>query len=63
MESPDVNPAWTLVVGKHEVVIERIDKQLWKVTIDGRRYATFCTESRARAAARQEAKRLGQPAR
>jgi hypothetical protein len=56
----NVNPTFMIVVGKHQVVIERIDKQLWKVTIDGRRHATYCTESRARAAGRQEAKRLGQ---
>jgi len=53
-----VKAVTTLVIGAHEVVIERIDKLLWRVTIDGRRYATFCSESRARAAGRQEAKRL-----
>jgi len=60
MTEASVTPNWTIVVGRHEIVVERIDKQLWKVLVDGRRHATFCTESRARAAGRQEAKRLEQ---
>jgi len=47
-------------VGSYLIQLERLDKQLWRVTIDGRRYATFCSESRARAAGRAEAMRLRQ---
>ena len=45
-------------VDTHHVEIERLEKQLWRVKIDGHRYATFCSESRARAAGRAEARRL-----
>lgn len=45
-------------VGKHLVSIERIEKLRWRVTVDGRRLATYCSESRARAAGRLEARRL-----
>lgn len=47
-------------VGAYLIQLERLDKQMWRVTIDGRRYATFCSESRARAAGRAEAVRLRQ---
>jgi len=54
-----MSPAPTTVpVGKHLVHIERIEKLRWRVTVDGQRLATFCTESRARAAGRLEARRL-----
>jgi len=54
-----MSPALTSVpVGKHLVSIERIEKLRWRVSVDGRRLATFCTESRARAAGRLEARRL-----
>jgi hypothetical protein len=56
----NVNATAAFLVGNHEVVIERLDKQLWRVKIDGQRYAIFCSESRARAAGREEAKRLRQ---
>jgi hypothetical protein len=45
-------------VGKHLVSIERIEKLRWRVTVDGQRLATYCSESRARAAGRLEARRL-----
>ncbi len=48
----------TVSVGKHTVFIERLEKLRWRVTVDGRRFATFCSESRARAAGRLEARRL-----
>lgn len=50
---------WTTVrVGQHTVLIEKLERQLWRVSVDGRRFATFCTESRARAGGRMEARRL-----
>jgi hypothetical protein len=48
----------TVVVGKHTVSIERLERLRWRVSVDGQRFATFCTESRARAAGRLEARRL-----
>ncbi len=60
IEPVTTNPVVFFQVGAHQIQLERVDKQLWKVTIDGRRYATFCSESRARAAGRAEAKRLKQ---
>ncbi len=54
-----MSPARTTVsVGRHTVSIERLERLRWRVTVDGRRFATFCTESRARAAGRLEARRL-----
>jgi len=54
-----MSPAPTTVpVGRHLVSVERIEKLRWRVTVDGRRLATFCTESRARAAGRLEARRM-----
>lgn len=47
-----------VVVGKHTVSVERLEPQRWRVSVDGRRLATYCTESRARAAGRLEARRL-----
>jgi hypothetical protein len=40
------------------VSVERLEKLRWRVSVDGRRLATFCSESRARAAGRLEARRL-----
>ena len=40
------------------MTIERLEKLRWQVTVDGRRFASFCSESRARAAGRREARRL-----
>jgi len=47
----------TVAIGKHTVVIERLEPLRWRVSVDGRKFATFCSESRARAAGRLEARR------
>ncbi len=52
------HPATTAVaIGKHTVLIERLERLRWRVTVDGQKFATFCSESRARAAGRLEARR------
>lgn len=51
-------PHATFVVRTHTVIIERLEKLRWVVILDGRRFASFCSESRARAAGRREARRL-----
>ena len=48
----------TFAVRTHTVTIERLEKLRWQVSVDGRRFASFCSESRARAAGRREAQRL-----
>ena len=48
----------SVVVGTHTVSIERLERLRWRVSVDGQRLATYCTESRARSAGRQEARRL-----
>ncbi len=48
----------TFAVRSHVVGIERLEKNRWRVTVDGRYFASFCSESRARAAGRSEARRL-----
>lgn len=45
-------------VRSHVVGIERVDRNRYRVSVDGRRLASFCSESRARAAGRLEAARL-----
>lgn len=45
-------------VRDHVMDVERLEPNRWRVSIDGRRLATYCTESRARAAGRLEARRL-----
>jgi hypothetical protein len=45
-------------VRTHVVGIERLDRYLWRVSVDGRRLLTFCSEARARNAGRLEARRL-----
>jgi hypothetical protein len=45
-------------VRSHVIGIERIEKLRWRVTVDGRRLFTFCSEARARDAGRLEARRL-----
>jgi len=45
-------------VRSHVVRIERLEKLRWRVTVDGRRFLTFCSETRARNAARLETRRL-----
>jgi hypothetical protein len=42
----------------HIVGIERLERLRWRVTVDGRRLFTFCSEARARDAGRLEARRL-----
>jgi len=56
------SPGMTVAVGRHTVSIERLEPLRWRVSVDGRRFATFCSESRARAAGRREARRLDYPA-
>jgi hypothetical protein len=51
-------PRASFPVRAHVVDIEQIEKNRYLVTVDGRRFASFCTESRARAAGRLEARRL-----
>ncbi len=51
-------PQITFAVRTHVVAIERLEKTRWRVTVDGRRFASFSSESRARAAGRVEARRL-----
>jgi hypothetical protein len=48
----------TRTVRGHVVGIERVDTHRWRVTVDGHPLASFCTESRARAAGTAEARRL-----
>ena len=45
-------------VRTHVVGIERLERYRWRVSVDGRRLFTFCSESRARDAGRLEARRL-----
>ncbi|HEU4382074.1 MAG TPA: hypothetical protein VFR85_01125 [Anaeromyxobacteraceae bacterium] len=52
------SPQATFAVRTHTVTIERLEKLRWQVSVDGRRFASFCSESRARAAGRREARRL-----
>jgi hypothetical protein len=47
-----------LKVRTHVVGIERLEKYRWRVSVDGRRLFTFCSEARARNAGRLEARRL-----
>lgn len=47
-----------LRVRTHVVGIERLEKYRWRVSVDGRRLFTFCSEARARDAGRLEARRL-----
>jgi len=51
-------PQFVFSVRARVVSVERLEQQRYLVTIDGRRFATFCTESRARGAGRSEARRL-----
>ncbi len=48
----------TFAVRAHVVTLECLERRRWRVSIDGRLLATFCSESRARAAGRTEARRL-----
>jgi len=42
-------------VKSHLVELMRVDAKQWRVVIDGKNYATFCSESRARVAGRTAA--------
>jgi hypothetical protein len=54
-----VTPArCTFAVRAHVVGIEQLEKNRYRVTVDGQPFASFCSESRARAAGRLEARRL-----
>jgi hypothetical protein len=48
----------TFEVRTHLVSIEQVDVRRWRVSVDGRMLASFCSESRARTAGRNEARRL-----
>ncbi len=48
----------TFEVHEHQVCVERVDAHRWDVSVDGRKLASFCSESRARTAGRTEARRL-----
>jgi hypothetical protein len=48
----------SFAVRTHLVTLERLEKHRWRVSVDGRLVASFCSESRARAAGRTEARRL-----
>ncbi len=48
----------TFEVHEHQVCVERVDVHRWDVSVDGRKLASFCSESRARNAGRTEARRL-----
>ncbi len=51
-------PYTEMKVRTHVVGIERLEKLRWRVSVDGRRLFTFCSEARARDAGRLEARRL-----
>lgn len=54
-----MNPTYTeRVVKGHVVGVERVEPLRWRVTVDGRRFLTFCSETRARRAGALEAGRL-----
>ncbi len=46
------------MVKGHVVGVEQVEPLRWRVTVDGRRLFTFCSESRARQAGALEARRL-----
>jgi hypothetical protein len=48
----------TFTVRTHVVTLECLERHRWRVSVDGRLLASFCSESRARAAGRTEARRL-----
>ena len=45
-------------VRSHVIGIERLERLRWRVSVDGQRLFTFCSEARARDAGRLEARRL-----
>jgi hypothetical protein len=58
MRSPSQLAHTTFAVRTHSVTVECLEKRRWRVTVDGRLLATFCSENRARVAGRTEARRL-----
>jgi hypothetical protein len=48
----------TFTVRTHLVTLECLEKHRWRVRVDGNLLASFCSEARARAAGRTEARRL-----
>ena len=52
------NTHTTWSVRGHVIGLERVDAQCWRVTVDGNRLASFCSESRGRSAGTAEARRL-----
>jgi len=56
---PLMTPAYTeWKVKGHTVGVERLEQLRWRVSVDGRRLFTFCSEARARQAGALEARRL-----
>jgi hypothetical protein len=53
-----LRPQTSFAVRTHVVTVECLEKHRWRVSVDGRVVASFCSESRARAAGRTEARRL-----
>lgn len=51
-------PRASFAVRAHLIGIEQLERNRYVVTVDGQRFASFCSESRARAAGRLEARRL-----
>ncbi len=51
-------PRSSFSVRAHVVDIEQLERNRFLVSVDGQRFASFCSESRARAAGRLEARRL-----
>jgi hypothetical protein len=58
MDGMAANYSDSMVRG-HLVAVKRLERLRWRVTIDGRRLFTFCSQARARAAGFLEARRLG----
>jgi hypothetical protein len=52
------NERTTWTVRGHVIGLDRVDAQCWRVTVDGNRLASFCSESRGRSAGTAEARRL-----
>lgn len=47
-----------LRIRTHVIGVERLERLRWRVSVDGRRLSTFCSQARARDAGRLEARRL-----
>jgi hypothetical protein len=44
-------------VRSHHITVENVDEGRWRALIDGKSFATYCSESRARAGGRNEVRR------